>query len=168
MAKMNVDPVPVPPADAMAALEEDLPKVLKGKTPEEVGWARLDSLTLLVPVVGGGLGEGGDPYFLRLGFGYYRDWPPSAQFVNPETRDYQLGRDNKWLPRIEGWNELHVHANYDGKGQLICCSNTLEFYKVRHSMEPKHLWDPERQNFAATLRAIEWGLQSDYYKGRQG
>lgn len=168
MAKMNVDPVPVPPADAIAALEEDLPKVLKGRTLEEAGWTRLDPLTLLVPLVGGPPSVAGDSYLLRLGFGYYRDWPPSALFVNPETKDYQVGRDSKWLPRVEGWNELHVHADYNGTGQLICCSNTLEFYKVRHGMEAKHLWDPGRQNFASTLRAIEWALRSTYYKGRQG
>ncbi len=38
MALMNTDPVPVAPADAIAALEEDLPKVLKGRTLEEAGW----------------------------------------------------------------------------------------------------------------------------------
>lgn len=168
MAKMNVDPVPVPPADAIAAFEEDLPKVLKGRTLEEAGWTRADQLTLFVPLVGGRVGEAGDGYLLRLGFGYYRDWPPSAIFVNPETKNYQLDRDTKWLPKIEGWDELHVHANYNNSGQLICCSNTLEFYKVRHGMDPKHLWNSERQNFASTLHAITWALRSQHYRGRQG
>lgn len=168
MAQMNTDPIAVPPTQAIAALEEDLPKVLKGKTVEEVRWTRLDSLTLLVPIIGG-RDEKGDEYLLRLGFGYYREWPPSALFVNPVTKTYEVGKDDEWLPKIEGWNELHVHANYNDTGQqLICCSNTLEFYKVRHTMEPKHVWDPERQNFAATLAAINLALRSTYYKGRQG
>jgi hypothetical protein len=166
MAKMNTEPTAMRPADAIAALDEDLPKVLKGKTIEETGWTRLDPLTLLVPV-NGGRGDTVDDYLLRLGFGYYREWPPSAQFVNPVTKIFEVGKDEKWLPKIEGWNELHVHADYNGTGQLICCSNTLEFYKVRHGMEAKHLWNPERQNFAATLAAINWALRSTYYKGRQ-
>jgi hypothetical protein len=166
MAKMNTEPTAMRPADAIAALDEDLSKVLKGKTIEETGWTRLDPLTLLVPV-NGGRGDKVDDYLLRLGFGYYREWPPSAQFVNPVTKVFEVGKDEKWLPKIEGWNELHVHANYNGTGQLICCSNTLEFYKVRHGMEAKHLWNPERQNFAATLAAINWALRSTYYKGRQ-
>ena len=167
MAQMNTDPVVVPPAEAIAALDEDLVKVLKGQTVEAAGWTRLDPLTLLVPVTGG-RGEACDEYLLRLGFGYYRVWPPSALFVNPQTKTYEVGKDDRWLPRIEGCNEVHVHANYDGKGQLICCSNTLEFYMVRHGMEAKHLWNPERQNFAATLGAIRWALRSPYYTGRQG
>lgn len=166
MAKMNTEPTAMRPADAIEALDEDLSKVLKGKTIEETGWTRLDPLTLLVPV-NGGRGDTVDDYLLRLGFGYYREWPPSAQFVNPVTKIFEVGKDEKWLPKIEGWNELHVHANYNGTGQLICCSNTLEFYKVRHGMEAKHLWNPERQNFAATLAAINWALRSTYYKGRQ-
>ena len=166
MAQMNMEPTAARPADAIAALDEDLPKVLKGKTLEEAGWTRPDLLTLLVPL-NGGRGDTVDNYLLRLGFGYYREWPPSAQFVNPETQVFEVGKDEKWLPKIEGWNELHVHADYNGTGQLICCSNTLEFYKVRHGMEAKHLWDSERQNFAAALAAIRWALQSAYYKGRQ-
>lgn len=167
MAQMNADPVAVPPAEAIAALDEDLVKVLKGQSVEDAGWTRLDPLTLLVPVTGG-RGEEGDGYLLRLGFGYYRAWPPSTLFVNPQTKTYEVGKDDRWLPRIEGCNELHVHADYDGRGQLVCCSNTLEFYRVRHGMEAKHLWNPERQNFAATLGAIKWALRSTYYKGRQG
>src|SRR6266496_4143176 len=114
MARMNTNPVPVAPADAIAALEEDLPVVLKGRTLEDVGWKRLDPLTLLVPMVGERPGQPDDPYLLRLGFGYYREWPASALFVNPETNDYRLGEDTKWLPKIEGTNEIAVHADYQG------------------------------------------------------
>jgi hypothetical protein len=168
MAQLNTDPVPLPPAEAIAALEEDLPIVLQGKTLDEVGWVRLDPLTLLMPMVGVQQGNPPDDYLLRLGFGYYREWPPSAQFVNPETKQYTIGKDARWLPKLEGCNEIHVHADYESKGQLICSSITLEFYKVRHGLDPKHLWDSKRQNFAATLATIRWALRSDFYKGRQG
>ena len=53
----------------------------------------------------------GDDYLLRLYFSHYPDWPPSARFVNPATRQFGAG-DKRWLPMITGANELHVHASY--------------------------------------------------------
>src|SRR5690348_14341481 len=102
MARPGEEPVPNTPARAQAALEADLPRVLRGRTLEEAGWKRPDALTLLVPLAGEREDGTVDEFLLRLQFGYYRDWPPSAQFVNPETGTYRYPDDVRWLPRIEG------------------------------------------------------------------
>lgn len=162
------DPVPNAPAVAIAALEAHLPQVLRGQSPEEAGWVRLDKLTLLIPLHGERQDGTCDSYLLRLHFGYYPEWPPSALFVNPETKTYVFPADSRWLPQITGTNEIAIHTNYGDIGQLVCCSATLEFYRIRHSVEPKHIWDGARQNFAATLNAIRRGLKPPFYQGRQG
>lgn len=162
--KPGMRPVVSTPAEAIAALEADLPLVLRGRTLEEVGWKRPDPLTLLVPL-SASRGDQADEYLLKLGFGYYRAWPPSAQFVNPATLTFVKGKDNCWLPRIsDPKSEIATHAEHQGV-QLICCSVTLEFYLVGHGFKPEHGWDPSVQNFAATLNAIERGLKAPLYGG---
>lgn len=174
MAQLGVDPVPATPSIAIEAFERDLDRVLRGKTLEEMGWERPDRLTLLIPLLGARDGGQTDPYLLRLHFGYYPEWPPSAQFVNPETGTYLYPGDVEHLPRIEETGEIRVHPAYkfnDRLLQLICCSATLEFYLVRHGGEAHHVWQHPRQNFSATLKAIERGLGAPWYKGphpRQG
>jgi hypothetical protein len=172
MARAKEVPIPNTPARAQAALDADLPLALRGRAFEETGWSRPDPLTLLIPLVA--VREDGthDDYLLKLNFLYYDDWPPSAQFVNRETHTYRFADDVRWLPKIEGTNEIAVHPQYDlpagaGKTQLICASVTLEFYQVLHSVEARLVWDPKVQTFAATLAAIERVLRKPFYKGRQ-
>src|SRR5690348_14699705 len=141
MVAIGQDPVPVSPAVARAALDAHLPKVLRGGTLEEAEWERPDPLTLFVPLEGVRPGGERDPYLLRLHFGYYPEWPPSALFVNPGTRRYDFPQDVGWLPSLTGSNEIAVHSNYNPVGQLICASVTLEFYLIRHGVAEKHLWD---------------------------
>ncbi len=120
------------------------------------------------------LSDGGtsDKYLLRLGFGYYPDWPPSALFVNPTTAHYEYPTDVSHLPRIEGTDEIQIHPSYNSNGQykvtqLICASITLEFYVIRHAVKPEHLWDSGTQTFAATINGIAFWLKAPFYKGRQ-
>jgi len=166
MAQAGTTPVLATPGDAIAAFERDLPKALKGRTLEEAGWRRLDDMTLLVPLKGRRADGTLDDYLLRLGFACYPDWPPSAQFVNPKTLNYNLAKDKCWLPKIDGCSEIAIHADYNRQGQLICCSLTLEFYAVRHDVQPNHVWNPGTHNFSATINQIDWALKSQFYKGR--
>ncbi len=78
MARAREAPLPNTPARAQAALDAHLPLALRGRTLDEVGWARPDPLTLLIPL--SGIREDGtrDDFLLRLHFLYYPDWPPSA------------------------------------------------------------------------------------------
>jgi hypothetical protein len=169
LAQAGVVPTLATPSEAIRAFEEDLPKALNGRTLEEAGWRRLDDLTLLVPVHGIAADGVTEPYFVRLGFAYYPDWPPSVQFVNPDTLCYAK-EDKCWLPKIDGCNEIQVHPAYEFENQviqLVCSSVTLEFYIIKHNVEPTFVWDSNKQNFSAALNQIEWALRSNFYKGRQ-
>jgi hypothetical protein len=172
MARAKEVPIPNTPARAQAALDADLPVVLRGRSLETAGWERPEPLTLFVPFIAAREDGTRDDYLLRLYFLYYPDWPPSAQFVNPKSRCYGHPEDLLWLPKIEGAGEIAVHAQYDmpggtGKIQLICASVTLEFYQVLHDVPERMVWDPKVQNFAATIAAIDHGLRQPFYKGRQ-
>jgi hypothetical protein len=167
MAARGADPVMADPQVALAALEEHLPKALRGVPFELSGWQRPDPLTLFVPVWG--LCDGPpDLFLLRLNFAYYPEWPPSAKFINPITKAYDHGSDLKWLPKIENHQRIQVHALYNNQTQLICSSTTLEFYLVRHGVEARDLWDAQSQNFSSTLNAVRDGLQRHTYRGRMG
>lgn len=163
MAQLNVTPVAIP-ARGKAALERDLPLVLRDRSLADAGWSRLDDLTLCIPL----WSLGGDFYLLRLQFHCYPEWPPGTLFVNPITRDYRFPDDKRWLPTIEA-PHLRVHADYaNSKKQLICNSTTCEFYEVRHGLDDQnHIWDEKQHNFNHTLFTITQALQSEHYKGRQ-
>jgi hypothetical protein len=148
------------------ALDEDIPRVLRAlgaSNLEALGWSRPNVLTLLVPV---NSTHGGkvDCFLLKLGFQAYRTWPPSAQFVNPSTLSYEYPQDRIHVPILRS-PECHSHPEYDkpggGKMQLICCSATLEFYDVLHSVQPQHIWG-ERDTFLTTIHAIQKAFASHF------
>jgi len=166
MATIGGTPMPDVAAGA-AALDRHLENILQGKDLDRLGWSRPDKLTLLVPLFAQ-RASSADLYLVRLGFHSYPEWPPSTQFVNPESLRYDMDTDKKWLPKIEGAIEIAVHPEYDHDGkkiQLICCSYTLEFYEVKHGVDAQHLWDAKTHTFAATLAAIRRGLLPEFYKG---
>jgi hypothetical protein len=163
-------PVPNEPSKAAAAFEEHLQQYLAFggySSIEETQMWKEEDLTLFVPLRATG-NRHDDKYLLRLHFGYYPKFPPSARFLNPETKNYDKATDLYWLPRIEGTNEFAIHPDYSQQGQLICNSMTLEFYIVRHSYSNRdHLWK-SGMTFESTLVPIMAALKSRYYMGRQG
>lgn len=168
MAKANERPT-VDVQAGLAALEEDIPRVLKvldAASLEELGWSRPNKLTLLVPMTGV-YQEKTDEFVLRLGFTAYRTWPPSAQFVNPATMTYEHPTDQHHIPKLTS-PECHTHAAYPSPGggtmQLICCSATLEFYDVLHGVEEHFVWR-DTDTFYTTIMAIRRAFTS-YYQGR--
>jgi len=141
-------------------------RFLGADSPEQLGWKQPDARTLLVPVHGT-YADVRDDYLLRLRFLTGRDWPPSAQFVNPETLEYAISLDQHHLPVIDG-TEVKVHPSYagpDGALQLVCCSATLEYYDVLHGGDDRILW-AANDDFMVTLNAIRRAMRADY-KGRQ-
>ncbi len=153
-----------------AALDEDIPRVLRimgASSLEELGWSRLNKLSLLVPMAGTYQGNE-DSYLVRLGFQAYRKWPPSAQFVNPETKSYVYPDDQRFVPKLTS-SECYTHVAYRrtpqaAPVQLICCSATLEFYEFLHQVRPEHVWR-ETDTFLTTITAIRKALTS-FYGGR--
>lgn len=190
MSPAGGEPVPADPDQARIAVDRHLKAVLGGRGLPSAGWARPEPLTLYVPLRGytsptsvpaygfdpseqAADGDrpfagaaGGDDYLLRLFFSHYPEWPPSARFVNPTTRQFAPG-DKAWLPMITGTNELYIHAAYGQPGQqLICCSATLEFYLINHGVEDRHRWRPG-SSFAITLNTLSRYLRPPFYTGRQ-
>jgi len=168
MASAGQQPV-VNTQAGLQAVREDIPRVLKilgASSLEAFGWTQPDALTLLIPLTAS-IDGNTDDYLLKLGFHYYRDWPPSAQFVNPNTAQYAWPHDQHHVPRLES-QECHTHVNYPTPTatgiQLICCSATLEFYQVLHTVEAQHVWNGT-STFLTTLRAIQRAMASAY-KGR--
>ncbi len=165
MAKANEAPT-IDLQAGLAAFEEDLPRVLNildAPSVESLGWLRPTKLSLLIPMTGQ-MGENKESFLLRLGFQAYRKWPPSAQFVNPDTGGYVYPRDKEFVPRLAS-PECQTHDAYQLPGgrqiQLICCSATLEFYEALHSVEPHHVWR-DKDTFLTTLTAIRKALTSSY------
>jgi hypothetical protein len=166
MAERQKCPV-ADPHRGRAAFAEHLPRVLLGRTLEQLGWVSPNALTLLVPMCAGP--SGADDFLLRLGFQYYPEWPPTARFVNPDTREYDPARDLYWLPTVIGdpgfaVHPHYVHANY--AGPLLCCSYIAEFYLILHDVQAAHLWNSDRHTFGATISRVQEALRSEYYKGR--
>jgi hypothetical protein len=167
VASANAVPVIDAPFGA-TALDEDIPRVLRvegASSIEELGWTRPNRLTLLIPMRGVRAGVT-DDFLLRLGFQAYRRWPPSAQFVNPQTLGYAIAQDQYHVPKLTG-PECQTHVAYAGpRGpvQLVCCSATLEFYEVQHHVDPHHVWR-ETNTFFTTLTAIRKAFVS-HYQGR--
>ena len=156
------------PKAGLQAFEEDVPKVLKilgASSIEELGWKR-DNLFLMIPMTAELNGQS-DKFLLRLGFHGYREWPPSAKFVNPETGDYQYPDDQHHVPQLDS-PACRTHLAYQksdgGKIQLICCSATLEFYQVLHSVDEAYVWKSS-YTFYTTLRAIQRAMHT-HYRGR--
>ena len=148
------------------AFARDLKKVLGADSLAERNWAQPDELTLHVPLFATTPKDQVDWYLLRLYFDHYPKFPPSAQFINPITQTYEYPRDVMWVPRCENATVIHFHSRYNGGGQLICSSTTLEFYKVNHDVTPENIWNPDRMNFLSTLAAIRVGLTAKFYQGR--
>jgi hypothetical protein len=149
------------------AFQRDLLSALKEDTLTGRGWSKPDDLTLLVPMFAEDTSKGRtDLYLLRLVFDHYPNGPPSAQFINPQTLDYQYPQDVQWVPRCESAPDIAFHPNYNRSMQLICSSTTLEFYKVNHDVKAEHVWDPQRMNFLSTIAAIRRGMAQPFYRGR--
>lgn len=151
-------------------LEQSLAAALAyhdAESPEALGWKRLGSRTLLIPL-SGVLDGVKESYLLRLDFLTSRDWPPSAKFVDPETFEYRGVADQHHLPRLES-PEAHVHPEYRRTGadapiQLICCSATYEYYDVLHGGEEAKIWRAG-DTFLVTLNAVQRAMQT-HYRGR--
>jgi hypothetical protein len=153
-------------ASGREAFAQDLKLALNNRTLDDAGWASPDDLTLLVPLFGTTANGRKDAYLLRLYFDHYPAWPPSALFVNPLTLEFKHPDDSRWVPKADGHQEIAFHTNYNNQGQVICCSFTLEFYKVNHSVKEELVWQEAKHKFTSTIAAIKRGLVAPYYVGR--
>lgn len=149
-------------------LDHDLAAALAlhdAASPEALGWHRDGSRRLLVPLRGVHNGKA-DEFLLRLDFKTGREWPPSAQFVDPATLAYRGVVDQHHLPQLRS-PEVHVHPAYacphlHDPVQLICCSATLEYYDVLHGGQDELVWRND-DTFLLTLAAIGRAMSQHYF-----
>jgi hypothetical protein len=106
-----------------AALDRDVPRVLAllGVTSlDDPGWSRPNKLTLLVPMCATDSHGNPQEFLLRLGFEAYPAWPPSAQFVNPETKIFTPSQDRHFIPKLTS-QECYTHAAYIARRTARSC-----------------------------------------------
>lgn len=114
-----------------------------------------------------------DSYLVVLDCDSYDTWPPEVKFVNPATRRYVVGEDERFLPRIEGFPNFGLHPRYQGflnnparVDQLVCFSLTRGYYDTSHTPEPHQRWTPGRHWLYSTVKVLHRALQPPYYRGR--
>lgn len=171
-------PLAVPLARAATARDVEKlkahPDVNRHRWQIEYDGSLLVTVTLLARAPGYGSDQV-DPYVLLLECDSYDEWPPEVKFVNPGTRQYMLGQDERWLPRIEGFPNFGLHARYQGfinapkrVDQLVCFSLTRGYYDSNHSPTSQQRWIQNRHWLYSTIKVLHRALQPTYYRGRVG
>jgi len=169
-------PAKVNPDLARASFRQDFDLVVQEGLPDGYGWILMpyfDKLILYADLwATDEHGKRLDDYHLKLDFSYYKSWPPGVAFVNPESRSFDLQRDQKWFPKLASCppgTEAQFHMAYnfsDGPRQLVCNSMVLEYYQSNHNPREDQKWNGARHNFGTTLNTIQLLLRKPYYGGR--
>lgn len=133
---------------------------------DDFEWEQDGPLAIFVHLEGRRVDGTVDRYLARLSFLYYPAWPPSATFVNPDTRRY----DPKSWPDVDttvSGATLALHPVYgDAPEGLICNSMFFEYYFWGgHAPGGNIRWDPARHTFAASLNELRIHLLPPYYRG---
>ena len=154
-------PEVTPPATARAAVLRHRDRALEG-----LKWEEDEANDLVLFVTTPAVAASGqiDLYMVKLGFAYYPDWPPSATFVDPATRQYS---PRHW-PVIENSDRMALHPTYgDAPEGLICNSMFFEFYFWGgHGRNPQLTWEKGRHTMAASISELKIHLQPPYYQRR--
>jgi hypothetical protein len=162
---------------ARAAATRDVQRLLAHRDVARYGWTVEYDGDVLVTV---GLQartsqyppDRADSYTLTLNCESYDAWPAETKFVNPETRTYVVGQDEKYLPIISGFPNFGLHARFDGfydksrVDQLICFSLTRGYYDSAHVPEPDQRWTPGRHWLYSTIKVLHRALSPAFYGGR--
>jgi hypothetical protein len=113
-----------------------------------------------------------DVYTLTMNCESYDAWPPEVRFVNPQTRSYVIGSDERHLPNITNLPNFGLHARFNNfydkarVDQLICFSLTRGYYDSAHVPEPHQRWTPGRHWVYSTIKVLHRALQPEFYRGR--
>jgi len=171
-------PAKVNPELAKGSFRQDYDLIIGEGLPERYGWMLMPYFEKLILYADfwarDEQGAKLDDYHLKLDLSYYKSWPPSAGFINPESRSFDPQKDQKWFPKLSSApqnTEAQFHISRDlpsGNRQMICNSMTLEYYESGHNPNPEQRWNGERHNFGTTLSTIQLLLRKPYYGGRSG
>jgi hypothetical protein len=169
----------VDPEVAATAFGADLVRFWEGGRPFERGWKRtdVDALTSIVEMPGHTPEGGSHPHLVKLEGHFYPEHPPRVLFVVPGTHAEAPG-DSPWFPRTDPggadgrpqWFGLHSVYDYpDGtKRQLVCFSQSLDFYISDHNPSESEAWRQGVHTLAATLNRLHEILSPVYYRGPAG
>lgn len=134
-------------------------------------WTPSDSMRLRLDVVAVRADGIPDPYVLDLGFKGYDAEPPQVRFVLPDPFGQRPGPASRWWPTISGvsWFALHhTFAFAEGPDQLVCFSQSRDYYRSGHFPQPGEAWEHGRHTVAATLARLHEVLTPPYYVGPAG
>lgn len=156
---------------ATALFAKHLDQLWSGPLPDARGWSRttIDPMHTLVGVTAVRSDSQRDPYYLLLGAEYYDRWPPTAQFVDPDTLR-PAATDSRWWPVLQTnppWGAIHANYRYlDGQNRpLICITLTAEYYQTQHNPPAHTVWRQGKHTVAATITRITEMLSQPYYGG---
>ena len=140
---------------------------------KEYGWrvVSIDELTLYAVLRARPLNNRTEEFTVRLSCDYYPTHPPDAKFVNPETLEYEAGKDLHHLPKLTApYCQVHPSYGWDHPypygPQLVCSSMTLGYYFSNHNPTADQAWEPGRHTIGSTIHTIHRALQSAHYSGR--
>lgn len=156
----------------MAYLNEIARRVLPGhtklveKVSESQRWKieqdAETGLTYIHMIGGKGVGKS-DPYLLRLEFDNYPAQPPSALFVNQETRDRGSIQEQPSFWPIFNKQPPAISITMDNKvgGLYLCFPYTYEF-EVTHD-KSQHRWNPSNHHILTTLIILQKEMSGQGY-----
>jgi hypothetical protein len=171
-------PAKTNPEVAALTFRRDLDRFWDGDLPGRRGWTResVDALTELITLIA----DDGDqrlPFLLRARADWYPDFPLQITFVQPDGST-EPPQGSTWLPTITSQPfNFGLHAVYDyvdpvtqaviDKRQLICFSQSFDYYASGHTPNELEGWEYPRYTLAATLNRLDTVLQAPFYIGPQ-
>ena len=172
-------PAPTDRTWALAMVHKHLAQMREDKTDTTEGWIIDEQdlerdLVLWVSIPS--KREDGTPhpdgaYLHRLEFSHSPTYPPTVEFVNPDTRQYDPVKDQKWVPLIAKsppQQSIAFHPAYDARGQLVCHSLNYEYYiRGGHNPGPEIHWKAGTHNLVTTLMFQQKMLTEPYYGGKR-
>lgn len=112
-----------------------------------------------------------DIYVNRLEFSHYPTYPPTIEFVNPDTLAYDPAKDQAHVPVLAKSppdQSIALSPAYDARGQLLCHSLNYEYYiRGGHHPGPEIHWKEGTHTLVTTLMFHQKILRQPYYGGRR-
>jgi hypothetical protein len=165
----------VDPELAAEAFTHDLDQFWASGRPTRWGWSmtRPDPLTALLNVTGM-RGDGIlDEYRLLLDASSYDDYPPGVYFVRPDPPYARPAVGSRWLPSFGpapfefGFHPVYQYPDQISD-QLVCFSQSRDYYISGHNPQPGQRWQPGVHTVAATLNRLHEVLSVPCYQGHSG
>ena len=141
------------------------------------GWERIlvDELHAVIRIPAVRADGSVDHYFVMLGAEYYPVWPPIVRFVRrtEEGSWVDATEGTTWWPRQQNQPgfSFGLHATYpfpEGPRQLVCFSQSFEYYITGHTPQGDEGWDPARHTLTATLSRMADVLRAPNYQEPSG